>query len=119
MLIEDAKVKELVYSGNTVIFSLPNRECMRENSFFWLPSQLITFFSDELLSVPEYCQSSTRLKVYPQPLSFLVEHVCPAIQIKPIIHFNHCIHINTPLINTKLIQIFNYCIILYSPNCSD
>ena len=27
LLIEDAKVKELVYSGNTVIFSLPNREC--------------------------------------------------------------------------------------------
>ena len=39
MLIEDAKVKELVYSGNTVIFLLPNRECMRENSFFWSPSQ--------------------------------------------------------------------------------
>ena len=34
MLIEDAKVKELVYSGNTVIFLLPNRECMREKSFF-------------------------------------------------------------------------------------
>ena len=30
MLIEDAKVKELVYSGNTVIFLLPNRECMSE-----------------------------------------------------------------------------------------
>ena len=45
MLIEDAKVKELVYSGNTVIFLLPNRECMRENSFFWSPSQLITFCS--------------------------------------------------------------------------
>ena len=42
MLIEDAKVKELVYSGNTVIFLLPNRECMRENSFFRSPSQLIT-----------------------------------------------------------------------------
>ena len=39
MLIEDAKVKELVYSGNTVIFSLPNRECMRENRFFWSPEQ--------------------------------------------------------------------------------
>ena len=35
MLIEDAKVKELVYSGNTVIFLLPNRECMRENSFLY------------------------------------------------------------------------------------
>ena len=45
MLIEDAKVKELVYYGNTVIFLLPNRECMRENSFFWSPSQLITFCS--------------------------------------------------------------------------
>ena len=31
MFIEDGKVKELVYSGNTVIFLLPN---MRENSFF-------------------------------------------------------------------------------------
>ena len=30
MLIEDGNVKELVYSGNTVIFLLPNRECMRE-----------------------------------------------------------------------------------------
>ena len=45
MLIEDAKVKELVYYGNTVIILLPNRECMRENSFFWSPSQLITFCS--------------------------------------------------------------------------
>ena len=39
MLIEDAKVKELVYSGNTVIFLLPNRECMRENSFFIVAKQ--------------------------------------------------------------------------------
>ena len=42
-----------------------------------------------------------------------------AIQNKPFIHFNHCIHINTPVINTKLIQIFSYCIILHSHNCSD
>ena len=34
MFIEDAKVKELVCSSNTVIFLLPNREGMRENSFF-------------------------------------------------------------------------------------
>ena len=25
--MEDTKVKELVFSGNTVIFLLPNREC--------------------------------------------------------------------------------------------
>ena len=32
MFIVDAKVKDLVYSGNTIIFILPSRECMRENS---------------------------------------------------------------------------------------
>ena len=47
MLIEDAKVKEIVYSGNTVIFLLPNRECMRENSFFWSPSQLIMVYWEQ------------------------------------------------------------------------
>ena len=35
MFIVDAKVKELVYSGNTVIVLLPSRECMRENNYFW------------------------------------------------------------------------------------
>ena len=38
IFIVDAKVKELVYSGNTVFFLLPIRECMRENKFF-----LVTF----------------------------------------------------------------------------
>ena len=28
MLIEDDKVKVLIYSGNTVVFLLPNSECM-------------------------------------------------------------------------------------------
>ena len=37
MFIEDVKVKELLYSGNTVIFLLPNRE--------WSPSQLLTHCS--------------------------------------------------------------------------
>ena len=32
--IVDAKVKELVYFGNTVFFLIPSRECMRENNFF-------------------------------------------------------------------------------------
>ena len=45
MLIEYANVKVLVYSGNTVIVLLPNRECMKENSFFWSPSQLLTLCS--------------------------------------------------------------------------
>ena len=38
IFIVDAKVKELVYSGNTVFFLIPSRECMRENNFF-----LVTF----------------------------------------------------------------------------
>ena len=33
IFIVDAKVKELVYSGNTVFFLLPSRECIRENNF--------------------------------------------------------------------------------------
>ena len=37
IFIVDAKVKEQVYSGNTVFFLLPRRECMRENNFFWSP----------------------------------------------------------------------------------
>ena len=46
MCIEDAKVKELVYSGNIVIFLLPNRECMRKkNNFFWSPLQLVSLCS--------------------------------------------------------------------------
>ena len=45
MFIDDVKVKELVYSSNTVIFLLPNRECMAENSFFWSPSLLVTLCS--------------------------------------------------------------------------
>ena len=45
IFIVDAKVKELVYSGNTVFFLLPSRECMRENNFF-----LVTFtINDPLL----------------------------------------------------------------------
>ena len=30
MFIKDAKVKELVYSGNTAIFLIPSRECFKE-----------------------------------------------------------------------------------------
>ena len=45
IFIVDAKVKELVYSGNTVFFLLPSRECMRENNFFWSPSQSMTICS--------------------------------------------------------------------------
>ena len=33
MFIEDAKVKELVYSGNTEIFLLP---CMRKNGIYYM-----------------------------------------------------------------------------------
>ena len=51
IFIVDAKVKELVYSGNTVIFLLPSRECIRENNSFghlhnqvpFVPSVLIIF----------------------------------------------------------------------------
>ena len=32
MFIEDAKEKVLLYSDNTVILLLPNRECMRETN---------------------------------------------------------------------------------------
>ena len=45
MFIEDAKVKYLVYSANTVIFLHPNRECMSENYFFWSPSRILTLCS--------------------------------------------------------------------------
>ena len=45
MFIKDVKVKELVYSGNTVIFTLPNREYMGENSFLWSPSQFLSLCS--------------------------------------------------------------------------
>ena len=73
MLIEDAKVKELVYSGNTVIFLLPNRECMRENSIFWSPLQLtpcsissaflieVAFFYSHttiIINIEVYCNTS-------------------------------------------------------------
>ena len=34
IFIVDAKVKELVYSGNIVLFLLPCRECIRENKIF-------------------------------------------------------------------------------------
>ena len=33
MFSVDAKVKEQVYSGNTVVFLLPSRVCMRELFF--------------------------------------------------------------------------------------
>ena len=49
--IVDAKVKELVYSGNIVIFLLPSRECMRENNYFWSSSQSITISSDFILEI--------------------------------------------------------------------
>ena len=39
MFIVDAKVKELIYSGNTAFLLLPSRDCMRETFFFWSPSQ--------------------------------------------------------------------------------
>ena len=45
IFIVDAKVQELVYYGNTVLFLLPSRECMRENNFFWSPSQSMTLCS--------------------------------------------------------------------------
>ena len=41
----DAKVKELVYSGNTVFFLVPRRECLREDNFFWSSSQSMTLCS--------------------------------------------------------------------------
>ena len=47
LFIVDAKVKELVYSGNTVIFLLPSREMYKRNIFFWspfVPSVLILFY---------------------------------------------------------------------------
>ena len=32
IVIVDAKVKELVYSGNTIFFLLPSRECMGQKN---------------------------------------------------------------------------------------
>ena len=44
MVIVDAKVKELVYSGNTVIFLHQSRECMREH-LFWSSTESMPFCS--------------------------------------------------------------------------
>ena len=64
MFIEDAKVKERVYSGNTVIFLLPYRECTRENSFFWSPSQLLTL-------IFKHPSNSYKIKLYGRCTVFL------------------------------------------------
>ena len=45
MFIVNAKVKQLVYSGNTVLFLLPNRKYMREHNFFLSPSPSMTLCS--------------------------------------------------------------------------
>ena len=66
-------VKERGYSGNAVIFSLPNRDCMRENSLFWSPSQVLTLCSISsaflleivfhshstiIINIEDYCNTS-------------------------------------------------------------
>ena len=45
LVIVDSKLKVLVYYGNTVIFLLPSRECMRENNYIWLISPSMTLCS--------------------------------------------------------------------------
>ena len=142
MLIEDAKVKELVYSGNTVIFLLPNRKCMRENSFFWSPSHLITLCSISSAFLIELAFFAAIQRVFRQINSFFRRIAFSA----RILSVNHsfqglsttvffsgaCLFSNSDKNDhtfqllyshqhtfDQLIQIFNYCIILYSPNCSD
>ena len=45
IFIVDAKVKELVYSGNTVFFLLPSRECMYVSFYTYITCMSLMFIS--------------------------------------------------------------------------
>ena len=67
MLIEDVKVKELVYSGNTVIFLLPNRECCGTCLYF--------VYYVTILQGMYLCNSASRLTLVIRILTFVFSQI--------------------------------------------